>query len=132
MVVNQKSLISFTRKGKQIFELSAYDHLISAKEINGDYFALLNNDNKLIVFPVEDIKISTKGSGITFQKLKDGFILDCISFYDGNGLQMYNEKNKKFIIKDIINWKSARARAGKVLPKDFKGRISFTTKRNIK
>jgi len=132
MVVNQKSLISFTRKGKQIFDLSAHDHLISAKEINGDYFALLNNDNKLIVFPVEDIKISTKGSGIAFQKLKDGFILDCISFYDGNGLQMYNEKNKKFIIKDITNWKSARARAGKVLPKDFKGRISFTTKRNIK
>lgn len=132
MIVNQKSLISFTRKGKQVFDLSARDHLISAKVVKGDCFALLNNDNKLIVFPVVSVKISTKGAGITFQKLKDGFILDCISFYDENGLQMCNEKNKKFVIKDVTNWKSTRARTGKVLPKDFKGKMSFYTKRNTK
>jgi len=128
MVVNESSLISFTRKGKQIFDLSANDRLMFTKEINGDHFALLSNDNKLIVFPVTDIKISTKGAGIAFQKLKDGFITDCISFYNENGLQMRNEKNKKFIIKDITNWKSARARMGKGLPKDFRGQISFNNK----
>jgi topoisomerase IV subunit A len=132
MIVKQKSLVSFTRKGKQVFDLLAHDHLISAKEVKGNCFALLNNDNKLIVFPVDGVKISTKGAGITFQKLKDGFILDCISFYDENGLQMYNEKNKKFVIKDVTNWKSTRARTGKVLPKDFKGQMSFSTKRNAK
>ncbi len=117
-IVNFSSLLSSTKTGKQIFELSEGDEVIGLKEINGDNVIVLSSAFKMLIFPVKELPLLKKGKGVRLQRYREETLLDATIFSQ-------NEKDN-FIIKkifpkheDVSFWMGKRGLVGKMLPKKF-------------
>jgi topoisomerase-4 subunit A len=121
--VDSAELLAETRKGKAVMNprdgsLLAVVRWIAAGD---DMVAVIGENRKLLVFPLEELPQLQKGQGVALQKYKDGGMSDVRTFVMADGLSwpMGGGSGRTRTEADLTFWKGARASAGRMPPTGF-------------
>ena len=122
-VAKSSEVVAETRKGRQVVNLRTGARLAVARVIGAghDYAAVVGDNRKLVVFPLEELPEMTRGQGVTLQKYRDGGLSDATSFRFEEGLSwaMGGETGRTRTEADLTLWRVARGAAGRMPPTGF-------------
>jgi topoisomerase IV subunit A len=126
-VVAGEELIANTKKGKQILNVDDQKAAFLIR-IAGDHVAVIGENRKLLCFPLADVPEMTRGKGVRLQKYKDGGIADLKTFALSEGLTWKDSAGRTYTVAkpELDEWLGARAEAGRLPPKGFPKKNSFT------
>jgi len=127
-IVSEDDVIATTRKGKQVLNVKEPDEAVVCPIIEGDMVAVIGENRKLLVFPLADVNEMTRGKGVRLQKYKDGGLSDVKTFKKKEGLTWIDSAGRNCGVEKLIDWKGARASAGRLPPKGFPKSNKFAPK----
>tara|TARA_Y100001934_G_C12378871_1_gene791018 strand:- start:3504 stop:5729 length:2226 start_codon:yes stop_codon:yes gene_type:complete len=119
-VVKSDDLVAQTKNGKQILNVktpveAAVCSLIDEKD---DHVAVIGQNRKLLLFPLEELPEMSKGKGVILQRYKDGGVADVKTFNLEEGLS-WELGDKTRTETDLMPWLGKRAQAGRMPPNGF-------------
>ncbi|MGE3746896.1 MAG: DNA topoisomerase IV subunit A [Sphingomonadaceae bacterium] len=116
-------VIAETRKGRQVVNLRADARLriVSPIPNEADYVAVVGDNRKLLVFPLDELPEMTRGQGVQLQRYRDGGLSDAIAFRYADGLSwpMGGDGGRTRTESDLSGWRAARGAAGRMPPTGF-------------
>ena len=118
-VILHEDLQAQTRNGKQILNLKSDEKLSVCTPVDGDYVASLGENGKLVVFPVTELPVMSRGKGVRLQKFKIGGLSDAKVFNSSIGLSWRMTGGKTRIETNILEWRGNRATSGRNPPYGF-------------
>lgn len=120
-VVPEEEVVASTRKGKQVLNLTEPEEAAVVVPVEGDHVAVIGENRKLLVFPLEEVNEMTRGKGTILQKYKDGGLSDVRVFAKRDGLTWLDSAGRTFTLpwSDLKDWAGARAQAGHMAPRGF-------------
>ncbi|PLW76731.1 DNA topoisomerase IV subunit A [Cohaesibacter celericrescens] len=120
-VTSEDGLIANTRKGKQVLNVSAPNEARLCVEAVGDHIAVIGENRKMIVFPLEQLPEMTRGRGVMLQRYKDGGISDVKVFTGAEGLSWNDSSGRNYTrsLEELGEWLGERAQAGRMPPNGF-------------
>jgi topoisomerase IV subunit A len=118
-VVAESDVIAMTKSGKQVLNVSGAAEAQVCVPVDGDTVAVIGENRKLLLFPLEDLPVMARGRGVKLQRYKDGGLSDATTFVFDDGLQVPEGSGRKRTFTDLRDWQGARAQAGRLPPKGF-------------
>jgi topoisomerase-4 subunit A len=122
-------LIAETRKGRQVVNLKAGVKLMVIRPVlpTADHVAVVGENRKLLVFPLDQIPEMGRGKGVRLQKYRDGGLADAKVFTLEEGLTWVDSSGRTWTVRreDLSEWMGARAQAGRMPPKGFPRNTRF-------
>jgi topoisomerase-4 subunit A len=118
-VVPEDEVIASTRKGKQVLNVGAGDEAAVCTPVEGDSVAVIGDNRKLLLFPLQDLPEMPRGKGVRLQRYKDGDLADVKTFTKKDGLSYIDSAGRSFVLADLRDWWGLRAQAGRLPPKGF-------------
>jgi topoisomerase-4 subunit A len=116
-------VLAETRKGRQVVNLKDKARLaiIRAVAADDDGVAVIGENRKLLVFPIDELPVMARGQGVALQKYKDGGLSDARSLKIADGLSwaMGGAGTRTRTEADLTFWKGARGSAGRLPPTGF-------------
>lgn len=123
-LVDENHLVAQTRNGRKIMNLADGEIATFCKKIIGDSVAIVGDNRKLLIFPVEEIPTLARGRGVTLQKYKDGGLADIQIFKAEEGFSFQKTSSVK-VEKELLTWLGHRAQIGKLVPFGFSKNNKF-------
>ena len=119
-VVASDDLVATTRKGKNALSIDSARAWLSVP-VTGDTVAIIGENRKLLVFPLDQVPEMARGKGVRLQKYKEGGVADAKTFALADGLTFTDSAGRTFTVKgaDLDEWRGNRAESGKLPPKGF-------------
>ncbi|MBY0335529.1 MAG: DNA topoisomerase IV subunit A [Acetobacteraceae bacterium] len=111
-------LLAEKRTGKQVLVLDGAARARVCREAVGDTVAVLGDNRKLLLFPLEQLPVLTRGRGVVLQAYKEGGLADVKTFSKSEGLS-WRLGEKTRLEMDTRPWRGNRAGAGKLPPNGF-------------
>ncbi|HTR15488.1 MAG TPA: DNA gyrase C-terminal beta-propeller domain-containing protein, partial [Acetobacteraceae bacterium] len=111
-------LTSERRAGKTILVLKPGEEWQACVPVKGDHVAVIGQNRKMLVFPLEQLPEMPKGTGVQLQKYKDGGLADVKTFSLAAGLT-WRIGDKLRVEQKLAEWLGARASAGRMPPNGF-------------
>ncbi|ADR52224.1 DNA topoisomerase IV subunit A [Candidatus Liberibacter solanacearum CLso-ZC1] len=129
-IVQESQIIPNTRKGKQFFKVSSGDSMKLVVKVIGDNVAVVGENRKLLIFPIDQIPEMNRGKGVRLQSYKDGGVSDVVCFNISEGLTWVDSAGRSFNRSkdDLIRWLGKRGGAGSLVPKGFPRSGNFFSK----
>ncbi len=120
-VVEENAMIANTKKGKQVLNISGAAEAKLCTPVVGDSVAVIGQNRKLLVFPLEQLPQMGRGKGVRLQKYKDGGISDVKTFSSVAGLSWVDSSGRTYIrsMEELRDWIGERAQAGRQPPTGF-------------
>ncbi|HEY4136311.1 MAG TPA: DNA topoisomerase IV subunit A [Alphaproteobacteria bacterium] len=117
-IVGEEDVLAQTRSGKQILNVAGDVEARVCTVVEGDSVAVIGENRKLLIFPLDQLPQMTRGRGLTLQKYKDGGLSDVKTFTRKGGLtwKIGPQERGETQIKE---WIGERAQAGRLPPKGF-------------
>jgi topoisomerase-4 subunit A len=119
----ESEIIANTRKGKQVMNVKLPDEALLCAPMKGDddHLAIVGENRKLLIFPLDQLPEMTRGKGVRLQKFKDGGVKDAKSFAMAGGLTWQDAADRTFTKsgEELAEWMGERAQAGRMVPKGF-------------
>jgi topoisomerase IV subunit A len=114
-------MVGGTRKGKILLNLDAPFKASVIVPALGDHVAVIGQNRKMLIFPVEQVPEMTRGKGVRLQKYRDGGISDAQVFQLAEGLNWKDAAGRIFNVprRELRDWIGNRAEAGRLPPKGF-------------
>ncbi|MFL5287102.1 MAG: DNA topoisomerase IV subunit A, partial [Rhodopila sp.] len=106
------------RTGKQILNLKPGEEVVLCVPCEGDHVAIIGENRKLLVFPLEQVPEMARGSGVILQRYKDGGLADAKVFRLADGLTWRLGDRVRTEI-DLRPWLAERGTAGRMPPNGF-------------
>ena len=111
-------LLAEKRTGKQVFTLKANEEALLCVPAEGDAVAVVGENRKLLVFPLEQLPLLSKGSGVILQRYQQGGLSDARVFASAEGLSWrLGDKTRTEV--ELRPWRGDRGQAGKLPPSGF-------------
>ncbi|MDC0033519.1 DNA topoisomerase IV subunit A, partial [Alphaproteobacteria bacterium] len=117
-VVLEDEVLAQTRTGKQVLNVSGGSKARICSVVEGDSVAVIGENHKLIIFPLNDLPKMTRGRGVKLQSYKGGGLADAKSFILTEGLSWKSGDRIRTEF-DLLAWIGKRAQAGRLAPKGF-------------
>jgi topoisomerase-4 subunit A len=117
-LVKGEDLLAEKRTGKQVLVLDPGKEAVCCKVAEGDMVAVIGDNRKLLVFPLEQVPEMTRGRGVQLQGYKDGGLADVQVFVAKAGLRWKYGSGFRTET-DLREWRGNRAGAGKQPPNGF-------------
>lgn len=118
-IIDEGHIITQTRNGRKIFNLAEKETAAFCKKITGDMVAVVGENRKLLVFPLEEIPTMARGHGVRLQKYQgNGKMTDIQAFKKEDGFQ-YNRSGGVANEKELLTWLGHRAQVGRLVPFGF-------------
>ncbi len=119
--VSQDDMMSATRKGRAVMGLDPGARLVGAVPAEGDHVAVVGQNRKLLVFPLDQVPHLARGKGMRLQRYKDGGLSDAKVFTLAQGLTWRDTSGRTWTVApaELREWIGARAEAGRLPPKGF-------------
>lgn len=119
-IVEQKDVQAQTRNGKQVLNVSGDVEAKICTEIpdDADHVAVIGQNRKLLIFPMDEMPVMGKGKGVILQRYKDGGVSDVKPFNLEEGLS-FKYGAGTTTVDDIMPWLGKRAQAGRMPPNGF-------------
>ena len=126
--VGQDEMIGETRKGRQVLNVDKPEKAVILVPAVGDQVAVIGENRRLLVFPLDQVPEMTRGKGVRLQRYKDGGIADIRVFALAEGLAWQDSASRSFVVKlpELRDWIGNRAEAGRLPPKGFPKANRFT------
>jgi len=120
-VVNEDDCIGNTRKGKQVLNVTSPNEASAITTVNGDTVAVIGENRKMLIFPLDQVPEMSRGRGVRLQKYKDGGLSDIATFAAKDKLVWRDSAGREFsaTLKELAEWRGSRADAGRLAPKGF-------------
>tara|TARA_B100000927_G_scaffold291720_1_gene296126 strand:+ start:5689 stop:7932 length:2244 start_codon:yes stop_codon:yes gene_type:complete len=116
IISKQKEMLTSTRNGRLVMNLARGISVCAVRQVSGSHIAVISDSGNLLVFSHKDIKRLSRGSGIIFQNLKNGTIIDITSANPNEVINLVNKNTSRSIIKiDASDYLGERGRIGKSL-----------------
>ena len=114
-------VLANTRKGKQVLNVDAPFKAIIANAAEGDHVAVVGENRKLLVFPLDQVPEMGRGKGVRLQRYKDGGLSDAKVFKLEAGLTWIDTSGRTWTVAaaELREWIGNRAEAGRLPPKGF-------------
>jgi topoisomerase-4 subunit A len=117
-IVEEDGVIAQTRAGKQVMNLAGDTEAMVCVPAEGDHVAVVGENRKLLIFPLDELPTMGRGRGVIFQRYAKGGLSDIrvfraeegLSWQTGAGLQTESE---------IATWLGKRGAAGRLPPRRF-------------
>ena len=126
-IVEEKEVIAQTKNGKQVLNLGTDEEAAACSAVleGADSVAVIGDNRKLLIFPIDEVPVMTRGRGVILQRYKDGGMSDVTTLIKKEGLtwQTGAGVRTETTIKD---WIGKRAQAGRLPPKGFTRTKRFT------
>jgi topoisomerase IV subunit A len=118
-----QEIVAETRKGKQVVNLKPGVRLRVARPVGTghDYVAAIGDNRKLVIFPLADLPIMTRGAGVQLQRYRDGGLADAttLTYAEGLSWTMGGSEGRTRTETDLTAWRAARGAAGRMPPTGF-------------
>ena len=120
-IVAENECLANTRKGKQVLHVDAPDEARAIATVTGELVAVIGENRKMVVFPIEQVPEMTRGRGVRLQRYKDGGLSDITTFLAEQGLTWVDSADRTFTLslRELADWRGNRADAGRLAPKGF-------------
>jgi len=120
-IVAEDECLGTTRKGKQVLNVKAPDEARAVCTVDGEQVAVIGDNRKMLVFPLEQLPEMARGAGVRLQRYKDGGLSDLKTFKGAEGLTWTDGAGRAFslTLKELSDWRGNRADAGRLAPKGF-------------
>ena len=120
-VVNEDDCVGTTKKGKQVLNVDMPNEACAITEVLGDTVAVIGENRKMLVFPLDQVSEMARGRGTRLQKYKDGGLSDVAVFDAKAGLTWKDSAGREFsaTMKELAEWQGSRGDAGRLPPKGF-------------
>ena len=118
-IVNQEDMISNRKSGKLILNIKDNEKASICKKVLGSHIAIIGENKKMLIFPINDLPLMTRGKGVRLQKYKEVDVLFLQTFNPEEGLIIQDSSGRNRVFKDIDDWIGKRAQAGRLVPKGF-------------
>jgi len=128
-VVPEAELIANTRKGKQVLNVEAPDEARLCVEAKGDTVAIIGQNRKFLIFPLEQVPEMSRGKGVRLQRYRDGGPADMRVFSKAAGLTWLDSSGRSYTrsMEELRDWIAERGQAGRLPPDRFPKSNSFGT-----
>ena len=124
-LVPSADLLAERKGGKQVLNLKPGEEAALCVPGVGSHVAVVGDNRKLLVFPVEQLPVLGRGAGVIMQRYKDGSLRDAKVFELADGLtwRLGDKTRTETALRD---WIGDRAQAGRMPPNGFpkSGRFS--------
>ena len=118
-VVAEDEVLAQTKNGKQVLNLGEGDEAVACVPVAGDHVAVVGENRKLLLFPLDQLPEMTRGRGVILQKFKDGGLSDVKTFARKEGLSWAIGAGRVRTETQIAEWIGQRAQAGRMPPQGF-------------
>jgi len=117
-LVKSEDLLAEKRTGKTVLNLKPGEEALLCRPAEGDHIAVIGENKKLLVFPLDQVPEMARGAGVMLQKYKDGGLGDAKVFRISDGLTWkLGEKTRTET--NLRDWLGERAQAGRMPPNGF-------------
>lgn len=117
-IVPEKEILSQTRNGKQCLLVKEGVEAKACVPVHGDHVAVIGQNRKLLIFPLDQVPEMTRGVGVILQRYKDGGLSDAKTFTLKKGLSWLSTGKEK-VETSLKPWIGERAQAGCLPPNGF-------------
>jgi topoisomerase-4 subunit A len=118
-ILPSDEVVAQTKAGKQVQTLGAGVKTVLCRRVAGDAVAVVGDNRKMLVFPLDELPEMAKGKGVRLQKYKDGGLSDATTFTLANGLSWKDPAGRTRTETELSEWQAARATAGRMAPRGF-------------
>ncbi len=120
-VVPEDECLGNTRKGKQVLNVTPPDEAAAIAVVEGELVAVIGENRKMVIFPLDQVPDMTRGRGVRLQRYKDGDLSDVKTFKAADGLTWVDSGGRVFVqsLKELAAWRGNRGDAGRVRPDRF-------------
>ncbi|SFK54384.1 DNA topoisomerase IV subunit A [Methylocapsa palsarum] len=127
-LVSQDEMLGGTRKGKQLLNVDQPATAALIAPAFGDHVAVVGQNRKLLIFPLDQIPEMSRGKGVRLQKYKDGGVADAKVFVLSEGLTWKDPAGRTITVAagDLTDWIGHRAESGRLPPRGFPKSNKFT------
>jgi topoisomerase-4 subunit A len=127
-IVPEAEVVAQTRAGKQVLNLGPGVAARVCRTVapTDNAIAVVGENRKLLVFPVDELPEMARGKGVRLQKYKDGGLADARSFALAAGLSWHDPAGRTRTEADLAEWQGKRATAGRMAPRGFPRDNRFT------
>lgn len=117
-IVAESDMLAQTKNGRQVLNLAPGVEAAVCRPVEGDMVAVIGENRKMLLFPLDQMPEMARGRGVILQKYKDGGLSDAKTFRKKEGLSWrIGEKIRtETALKD---WMGERAQAGRLPPQGF-------------
>ena len=118
--VKASDTLAQTKTGKQILNVKTPDEALICRAVNegDDHIAVIGQNRKLLVFPIDELPTMGRGKGVILQRYKDGGLSDLQTFNIENGLGWDYASGTRYET-ELTPWLGKRAQAGRMPPNGF-------------
>ena len=118
-VVPADEVLAQTKNGRQVLNLGSGVEAAVCSVVEGDSVAVVGDNRKLIIFPLEELPEMTRGRGVILQRYKDGGLADAKTFTLDEGLTWLQGAGRTRTETDLLSWIGKRSQAGRLAPRGF-------------
>ena len=122
-VVDEKDVVANTRKGKQVLNVKMPDEALICVPVaeEADHVAVVGENRKMVVFPLEQVPVMARGKGVRLQRYKDGGLKDVRTFAMAKGLSWTDGGGRQHLrsLDDLKEYVGGRPQAGRLAPRGF-------------
>ena len=124
-VAEAADLLAERKGGKQVLNTKPGEEALLCIPADGDHVATVGENRKLLVFPLDQVPVLGRGSGVILQRFKEGGLRDAKVFRLADGLT-WRLGDKTRTETGLRDWLGERAQAGRMPPNGFpkSGRFS--------
>jgi topoisomerase-4 subunit A len=111
-------LLAERKGGKQVLNTKPGEEALLCLPADGDHVATVGDNRKLLVFPLDQVPVLGRGSGVILQRFKEGGLKDAKVFRLADGLtwRLGDKTRTETALRD---WIGERAQAGRMPPNGF-------------
>ncbi|HSR71149.1 MAG TPA: DNA topoisomerase IV subunit A [Kiloniellales bacterium] len=118
-VVPEDEVLAQTRNGRQVLNVSGKVEAAACRPVEGDMVAVVGENRKLLIFPLDELPEMTRGRGVRLQRYKDGGLADVKTFRKADGLSWSAGAGRTRTETELTDWLGKRAAAGRLPPRGF-------------
>ena len=118
-VVPEDEVVAQTRSGKQVLNVRGDVRALVCKPVTGDSVAVVGENRKVLLFPLDELPEMGRGKGVRLQKYKDGGLSDATTFVRELGLSWLDPAGRTRTETELDEWIGKRAGTGRMAPRGF-------------
>ena len=117
-LVEASELLAERKGGKQVLNVKPGEEAALCVPADGDHLAVVGDNRKLLIFPLDQVPVLARGAGVILQRYKDGGLRDAKVFSIAQGLTWrLGEKVRTEM--GLRGWIGERGQAGRLPPNGF-------------
>jgi topoisomerase-4 subunit A len=117
-VMPAEDLLAEKRTGKQVLNLRPGETAKICVKAQGDHVAVVGDNRRLLVFPLDQVAELSRGLGVTLQRYKEGGLADLKVFKLADGLTWRSGERVRTET-NLQEWLGERGQAGRMPPNGF-------------